>query len=207
MCSTGRVKLGPGRQDSPRRGSFGLLATRRVGFLLPQLSLRLIGELPMSHQGPYLLGIFLSLPLLPCSTYWLYWTYSHSLFWFVATSHAFLPSVTDYFYLSRIIFNCYGLLAPLVYYLLPCNYLSSPFSTLLTPFSTLSELSGTRYTMCEASCIIVLVMDPHCLSRTDFATSRLLISIFVTNWHLAHCTDSGTLKQSLNVDLPALYKG
>jgi len=63
-------------------------------------------------------------------------------FCFVATSHAFLPSVTDYFYLSQIIFNCHRLLAPLVYYLLPYNYPSSPFSTLLSFLAPITQCAN-----------------------------------------------------------------
>jgi len=110
VYSTGRVQLGRGHQDSPWRPSFGLLATRRVGFLLPQLGSRLMGELPITRQGSYLLGIFLSLPLLPRSTHWPYWTYSHSRF-LVCCYQLRLPSichglflpVTDHFQLSRIV--------------------------------------------------------------------------------------------------------
>jgi len=110
VCSTGRVQLGPSLQDSLLRASFGLLTTRRVGFLLPQLGSRLIGELPITSQGSYLLGIFLSWPLLPRSTHWPYWTYSHSLF-LVCCHQPRLPSIcyglilpaTNHFQLSRIV--------------------------------------------------------------------------------------------------------
>jgi len=102
VCSTGRVQLGPASE-------FGLLATPEVGFLLPQVGSRLIGEPPITRQGSYLLGIFLSFPLLPRSTHWPYWTYSHSLF-LVCCHQPRLPSichglflpVTDHFPLSRI---------------------------------------------------------------------------------------------------------
>ncbi|KAF8433454.1 hypothetical protein BGX38DRAFT_1333744 [Terfezia claveryi] len=44
VCATGRVQLGPGRQDPPRRASFGVSTTRRVGFPVLQLDSRLIGN-------------------------------------------------------------------------------------------------------------------------------------------------------------------
>ena len=118
-CATGRVQLGPARQDSPRRASFGLLATRRVGFSPAQLDSRLIGDLPITRQASYhtpwhfaivtpvglyslpLSYIFILLPL--CS---------HPLG--SSICHAISLPVTDHFHLSRIIFTCHGLSAPLV---------------------------------------------------------------------------------------------